>query len=198
MLSSIEPTSASPARKAVLADPAGPRQTRTVGRYAILEAPSALGLFPGGVERLPEALLDAGLGTGLGARHAGRVPPPPYDPRRIQDTTIAVLDLATVRQDGVESVAHRAVGHLDRPELDGFWVHLDCDVLDDAVMPAVGYRLAGGLSWTELETVLRVAVASGRVRGIDITVFDPSLDPDGAIARQLVTTLVASLAGDQP
>ena len=29
--------------------------------YAVIEAPSVLGLFPRGVERLPDALLDAGL-----------------------------------------------------------------------------------------------------------------------------------------
>ena len=38
--------------------------------FAIVEAPSALGLFPGGVERLPAALLNAGLADALGARPA--------------------------------------------------------------------------------------------------------------------------------
>ena len=50
--------------------------------FAIVEAPSVLGLFPRGVELLPTALLDAGIANALGARHAGRVTPPPYDPRR--------------------------------------------------------------------------------------------------------------------
>ena len=41
-----------------------------------------LGLFPRGVEQLPGALLDVGLAESVSARHAGRVAPPPYDPRR--------------------------------------------------------------------------------------------------------------------
>ena len=41
-------------------------------RYAILEAPSILGLKPSGVEQLPEALLGYGLATLIGARRAGR------------------------------------------------------------------------------------------------------------------------------
>lgn len=49
---------------------------------AIIEAPSILGLRPTGVERLPRALLEAGLAERLGARRAGEVRPPPYDPRR--------------------------------------------------------------------------------------------------------------------
>jgi hypothetical protein len=43
---------------------------------AVVEAPSVLGLFPRGVERLPEALLDAGLADAVGSRRAGRVVPP--------------------------------------------------------------------------------------------------------------------------
>jgi arginase len=54
--------------------------------FAIIEAPSVLGLKPTGVERLPEALLGAGLADGLAARRAGRVEPPPYDARRDPET----------------------------------------------------------------------------------------------------------------
>src|ERR1700681_3517837 len=54
------------------------RLMREVGhmpRYAIVEAPSALGHVPEhlGVERAPEVLLGAGLADGLAARRAGRV-----------------------------------------------------------------------------------------------------------------------------
>ncbi len=49
--------------------------------FAILEAPSILGLFPKGVETLPRALLAAGLAERLDARHAGNIVPPPYDPK---------------------------------------------------------------------------------------------------------------------
>jgi arginase len=53
---------------------------------AIIEAPSILGLRPTGVERLPEALIRAGLLDRLRARHAGRVDPPPYSPERDPET----------------------------------------------------------------------------------------------------------------
>lgn len=53
-----------------------------VPEYAILEAPSNLGLWPSGVERLGDALRAAGLAAMLGAASAGRVDPPPYDGRR--------------------------------------------------------------------------------------------------------------------
>ena len=54
--------------------------------YTIIEAPSILGLRPSGVERLPDALLQGGLAQGIGARLAGRLTPPPYDPERDPNT----------------------------------------------------------------------------------------------------------------
>lgn len=57
-------------------------------RFAIIEAPSILGLFPKGVETLPDALLAAGLADRLDARRAGRVEPPPYDNRRDPETKL--------------------------------------------------------------------------------------------------------------
>lgn len=288
--------------------------------YAVVEAPSVLGLFPGGVEHLSTALLDTGLADELGARRAARVEPPAYDPtrdpatgllnpvglrdyahqladatgdvldagdvplvlggdcsillgnllalrrrgrygllfidghadfyqpeaepngeaasmdlalatgrgpvivadfegrgplvsdhdvvhlarrdadeaaaagsRRIEDTGINVIDLAAVRRRGARQVAQEALEHLGRSTPDGFWIHLDCDALDDAIMPAVDYRLPGGLSWDELETVLGAAVGSGQAVGIEVTIFNPSLDDGHAIARALVTCLSRAL-----
>jgi arginase len=290
------------------------------GGYAVIEAPSVLGLFPRGVEHLPDALLGAGLADALDARRAGRVEPPPYEPRRdpatgllnpaglrdyarqladatgevldggekpvvlggdcsillgnllalnrrgrfgllfldghadfyqpeaepngeaasmdlalatgrgprvladvdgrgalvrdedvvafgrrdaeeadaagsqrIEDTAVAVIDLATVRDLGVDRAVGDALERVVRPELDGFWIHLDCDVLDDAVMPAVDYRLPGGLSWDELESVLAAAIATDRAVGLELTIFNPALDADGVIIRTLVARLGRAL-----
>jgi arginase len=60
-------------------------------------------------------------------------------------------------------------------------------------MPAVDYHLPDGLSWEELTVVLRMAVASEQASGLDITIFNPALDPDGRVARSLVDALVAGL-----
>lgn len=104
-----------------------------------------------------------------------------------------VIDLLEVRERGVECAANEALERLLRPELDGFWLHLDCDALDDAVMPAVDYRLQDGLQWHELETVIRLAVDSGRAAGVETTIFNPLLDNDGSMALALVTCLARSL-----
>jgi arginase len=116
--------------------------------------------------------------------------------QRIEDTDIEVIDLAAFHRAGAAAAAEKALTRLERPDLDGFWIHLDADVLDDAVMPAVDYRMPGGLQWNELSAVLRTAIRSGRALGIDITIFNPKLDGTGEIGRSLVDTLVAGLASD--
>jgi arginase len=293
-------------------------------RFAIVEAPSVLGLFPKGVETLPEALLGAGLAERIGARRAGRVEPPAYDPRRdpetrllnprglaqyavaladrlepllearefpvvlggdcsillgctlanrrrgragllfldghadfyqpeaepngeaasmdlalvtgrgpdivtdiegraplvrdedvallahrdgadaeshgsmrVEDSEIGIINLHALRECGAMAGAERALQRLTRPELDGFWIHLDADVLDDAIMPAVDYRMPGGLQWDELTTILRTALATGKALGIDVTIFNPKLDQTGAIARRFAEALGEGL-GDGP
>jgi len=103
------------------------------------------------------------------------------------------IDLQQMRQSGAEAAACEAVEHLARNELDGVWIHVDADVLDDAIMPAVDYRMPGGLSWDELATVLRTALHESRVLGMEVTIFNPRLDPRGAIARALAETLVRAL-----
>ncbi len=288
--------------------------------FAIIEAPSILGLFPKGVEKLPDALLGAGLAERLRARLAGRIGPPPYDPerdpetlmlnphglaryavalavavgavvdrgefpvvlggdcsillgnllalrrrgrygllfldghadfyqpeaepggeaasmdlalatgrgpavvadiegraplvrdedvvalgrrdaaeaeeygsQRVEDSAIDVIDLAAVRAMGAGAAAARAMKRLSGPTIAGFWIHLDADVLDDAIMPAVDYRMPDGLSWDELVTILRTGIATGRAIGINITIFNPTLDGDGSIAQEFTETLARGL-----
>ena len=80
--------------------------------------------------------------------------------QRVEDTGIEVIDLDAVRRQGAANAATHALRRLGAPALDGFWIHLDADVLDDAIMPAVDYRMPGGLRWEELSSVLRIAIDS--------------------------------------
>ncbi|MEU5389925.1 arginase family protein [Streptomyces tibetensis] len=103
------------------------------------------------------------------------------------------MELDTVRALGAAEAARRAVGLLSGGGADaGFWVHLDVDVLDDALMPAVDYRQPDGLSWRELETVLRTALSGGGAVGLTVTIFNPRLDPGGTLARRLGDCLAAA------
>jgi arginase len=101
------------------------------------------------------------------------------------------IELDEVRRLGAKLAAQRAVEHFTSTQ--GFFIHLDADVVSDALMPAVDYRMADGLSWDELRTVLQTALASGRAVGIEVTIYNPALDTDGSSGRELARTLVTAL-----
>ena len=111
---------------------------------------------------------------------------------------LKALDLPAVREMGVEVGARAAIAHLTRPELDGFLIHLDADCLDDAIMPAVDVRLPGGLSLEELGSVLRIALASGKAAGLEVTIYNPKLDEDGSAGRGLTDVLAEHSARWHP
>lgn len=106
---------------------------------------------------------------------------------------LKVLDLPALRAMGIEAAAREAVDHLTREELDGFFIHLDADCLDDAIMPAVDFRVPGGLSWDELGAALQIALSSGKAVGLEITIYNPRLDEDGSAGRGLADLLAAAL-----
>src|SRR5688500_1023139 len=106
---------------------------------------------------------------------------------------LVAYDLPAVRRMGVEKAVRAALAHLTRSELDGFFIHLDADCLDDAVMPAVDFRVPGGLSWEELATALRIILASGKAVGLEVAIYNPRLDKDGSAGRGLADVLAAAL-----
>jgi arginase len=108
-----------------------------------------------------------------------------FGSEHVRDSGITVLDYRELRAGTIPLILDRALATVTKPELRGFWVHCDVDVLDDAIMPAVDYRHEGGLSWDEAAQLLQGLLGRPGARGLDVTIFNPNLDPDGSIARQL-------------
>jgi len=104
----------------------------------------------------------------------------------------AVRTVTALRSAGAGRSALWAREHLSGCA--GYWVHVDVDVLDPAVMPAVDAPDAGGIAFAELEQLIGGLVGSPECLGMELTVFDPDHDPDGSYARELVEMVVAGLA----
>ncbi|BCJ69917.1 arginase family protein [Polymorphospora rubra] len=132
-----------------------------------------------------EDVVALGFRDSAESARAGMQPLPP---------ALRTIDLGGVREAGAAMTARQAVDWLRAGPGSGYWVHLDVDVLDDAVMPAVDYRLPDGLTWAELGTLLRTAMSSGLAVGLDVTIFNPRLDPDGRIAVRLAECLRQGLS----
>ena len=127
--------------------------------------------------------------------HRDVTDPDRYWGRAIFDTEIRRLDLPTLRRVGMDQAARESLAFLDHHRLDGFWVHVDVDVLDSELMPAVDSPQPDGLTYTELRQLLEPFVGSARLAGVQFTIFDPDLDPSGRYAGELVGAIVDLLGG---
>lgn len=113
--------------------------------------------------------------------------------QNVKDTEMHVFDLLTVKELNIHSATSMAIERLLSNQLDGFWIHLDVDVLEDSIMPAVDYRQSDGIGFSDLSQILRILLASKNVVGMTITIFNPRLDFGGSIARKLVSSIVNGL-----
>ncbi|MEO3790948.1 arginase family protein [Nonomuraea sp. B10E15] len=109
------------------------------------------------------------------------------DLRDIEGSGIAYVPGADISLDAAGKV-------LVRDELDGFWIHLDVDVLDPSILPAVDSPTPGGLDAGRLTELLRGLLALPGAAGLEVTILDPDLDEDGGQAALLADILVAALA----
>jgi arginase len=110
------------------------------------------------------------------------------------------MSLAAVQRRGVAAATQEALACVSAHGTRGFWIHFDADVLDDAIMPAVDYRLPGGFGWREIEEILAAALAHPGAVGMQITIFNPRLDTDGQILPAFLDMLTRAfrVLGDSP
>jgi arginase len=118
-----------------------------------------------------------------------------YGCKDIKKTTMMkAIELDEVRRLGFQNAATLGIASLLKNELAGFWIHLDADVLEDLIMPAVDYRLPGGITFAELSNLLKLLLLSKKAVGISVTIFNPTLDKDGSITENFVSSIVEGLS----
>lgn len=120
-----------------------------------------------------------------------------YGSRDIRETGITCFSMADMEEQGIEKIAAAATRHAQRLSVASCWIHFDTDVLADEINPAVDYRLPGGLLFDQLEYLLHGLLTSIPVAGISVTIFNPRLDGDGSIARNIVNSIGRSFFPDR-
>jgi len=103
------------------------------------------------------------------------------------------LVISDIQTERVETMAVVSPGSSE--ELRGFWIHLDADVINPTVMAAVDSPEPGGPTIKELEDLLTPIVRHPRALGLELTIYDPGLDPDRSCATRLVSLLEDVLLG---
>lgn len=97
-------------------------------------------------------------------------------------------DAASIQREGAEAAALAARNQLEQ-RVGSFWLHLDFDVLDETVFPAVDYLMPNGLDRQQLVSLLRPLAASPGLVGMSVACYNPELDKSGADARLAVDIL---------
>jgi arginase len=113
--------------------------------------------------------------------------------RDVYREPMLVRNLGELRAAGVEDAANHAAAFLAAAGVDRVWLHLDADCLDDELMPAVDWRLDGGLTPTEVVSLARPLVQNGLVTGMDVTIYNPSLDSEDSAAGHVLLGVVESI-----
>ena len=108
-------------------------------------------------------------------------------------TPMLVRNLNEVRAAGIAVAANHAVAFLRGSSVDRVWLHLDADCLSDELMPAVDWRVEGGLTPEEVVGLARPLIGSGLVKGMDVTIYNPSLDTLEHAAGKTLRDVVASI-----
>lgn len=118
-----------------------------------------------------------------------------YGSEDIRKTGIACYGLDKIRRCGIEQIAGKVHEHIATLKVEKFWLHFDTDVLSDDINPAVDYRLPGGLEFEEAAFLISGLLATGKITGISVTIYNPNLDVDGRIGKGIVDCLVKAIAG---
>jgi arginase len=109
--------------------------------------------------------------------------------KTIEESDIQYFDLKSLRRSGTGHCCRAFLEMVAKNNLDGFWIHLDLDVLNDELMPAVDSRSPDGLSYQELKNILSPLLLSTKSIGIEITILDPDLDPEGIYTKDFVNEI---------
>jgi arginase len=108
----------------------------------------------------------------------------------------AVRDLpgTAIQERGIDDTVREVLARVAPDEGRRFWIHFDADVLDPSVVGAVDSPIDGGLSLDDAAALLRPLVTHPGALGLELTIFDPFLDPDGVAAERLASLLERTLS----
>jgi arginase len=160
-------------------------ESSPTGEAADMDLAILTGHGPPGLLERDGPLLEPAAVVVLGHRPAELHPDVARENARL-DPAIHALTAPEVRERGAARVGTDAAARLaERPA----WLHLDLDVLDGGVLPAVSYPQSLGLDWDELVALVQPLVAAPNLLGVSVADFNPDRDADGTHAARVVEAL---------
>ena len=104
-----------------------------------------------------------------------------------------VITVGELREHGIDQAIARALGHV--AHCDALMVDCDIDVIDRSQFPAAPGGRPGGMTASMFFAGVRRLASDARVRVIDLTEWDPPLDPTDLSALTAARWVAECLAG---
>ena len=104
-----------------------------------------------------------------------------------------VIGMGEVRSDGIEKAVERVLQHV--AHVDDLVIDCDIDVIDRAQMPGAPGARPGGMDVVDFFYALRRLASDHRARVIDLTEWDPPLDPTDLSALTAARWVAECVAG---
>jgi arginase len=118
-----------------------------------------------------------------------------YHSQNIQDTAINCFDYKLFEKEKIENISDKIIREANVLKLDGYWIHFDTDVISDDENPAVDYRLPGGLTFYQCESLLTSFLKYVKIAGMTVTIFNPQLDSTGTISKRITACISKAFSG---
>jgi arginase len=110
----------------------------------------------------------------------------------IRQSKATYISLEILRKKGIKECAVSFLSEIESKNLDGFWLHIDVDVLNDLVMPCVDSRTPDGLTYDEFNELTFILFKSNKLAGLEITILDPDLDKTGEYTTAFVDNITSA------
>jgi arginase family enzyme len=104
-----------------------------------------------------------------------------------------VVTIGEVRRDGIGQAMDRALGHVAHCQ--ALVVDCDIDVIDRSQLPGAPGARPGGMAVVDFFHAVRRLASDPRVRVIDLTEWDPPLDPTDLSALTAARWVAECVAG---
>jgi len=101
--------------------------------------------------------------------------------------------MGDVRSHGIEAAISRALDHV--AQCDALVIDCDIDVIDRSQLPGAPGARPGGMAVVDFFAAVRRLASDPRVRVIDLTEWDPPLDPTDLSALTAARWVAECLAG---
>ena len=113
--------------------------------------------------------------------------------RDAEDAGNLIVTIGEVRRDGIEHALQKALDHV--AHCDALVIDCDIDVIDRSQLPGAPGARPGGMAVADFFWAVRRLTSDPRVRVIDLTEWDPSLDPSDLTALTAARWVAECLAG---